>query len=85
MKIKPNIALSETGFLFNPMNGESFSTNALGVQIINMIKEGKTDDEIKMEILQKYLVDEDTFEKDYYDFMKLLNQYLLMEKDDQED
>ncbi|NTW33132.1 MAG: PqqD family protein [Bacteroidetes bacterium] len=79
MNIKKNIALSDSGFIFNPSTGESFSVNPIGVEIINLLKEGKEKDEVKEAILEKYQTDEATFERDYYDFVNNLNHYLLAE------
>ena len=81
MKIKKNIALSDTGFIFNPSTGESYSVNPIGVEILKMLKEGKEKDDIKEVILAKYQTDEATFERDFYDFVNILNHYLLTEID----
>jgi hypothetical protein len=72
MKIKKNVAISESGFIFNPTTGDSFSTNPIGLEIIRMLKEEKSKDEIRKSILSKYITDESTFEKDYYDFVMML-------------
>jgi hypothetical protein len=72
MKIKKNVAISESGFIFNPTTGDSFSTNPIGLEIIRMLKEDKSKDEIRKTILSKYVTDESTFEKDYYDFAMML-------------
>lgn len=79
MKIRKNIALSDTGFVFNPTSGESFNVNPLGVEIITLMKEDKDYQEIKNIVLEKYEIDDITFEKDYTDFMSLLSQYDLLE------
>ena len=77
MKINKNIAISETGFLFNPSSGESFSVNPIGTEIINMLKQNKSKEEIKKKILSDYTTDEATFEKDFADFTGMLKQYSL--------
>ena len=41
MKLKKNIAISETGFIFNPSSGDSYSTNPIGLEIINLMKNNK--------------------------------------------
>lgn len=82
MKIKKNIALSESGFIFNPSTGESFSVNPIGGEMLKLLKEGKKKDEIKEVILSRYNTDDATFERDYYDFINILNHYLLTETDD---
>ncbi len=47
MKLKKNLALSDSGFVFDPSTGDSFSTNPIGLEIIRMLKEGKTTNDIK--------------------------------------
>ena len=79
MKIMKNIAVSETGFLFNPITGESFSVNPLGVQIIKALQTDKQLEEIKADILDIYDTDEATFEKDFYDFIGMLKHNSLLD------
>ena len=74
MKIKKNVAISENGLLFHPETGESFSLNPIGVQIIKLLQQEKSYDEIQAEILNQYAIDASTFERDYHDFMGLLKQ-----------
>lgn len=80
MKIKKNIAISESGFIFNPTTGDSFSTNPIGFEIINLLKEEKSKEDIKAFVLQKYFIDESTFEKDFYDFSTLLQSSQIAEE-----
>ena len=77
--IKRDLAISETGFLFNPLTGNSFSLNSVAMDIVNLLKENKSKDEIQYIILDRYEVDETSFENDYYDFLKLLQQFKLLE------
>ena len=79
MKLKRNIAHSDSGFVFDPNTGDSFSTNPIGIEILKMLKEGKEVKEIKEAILKLYLVDDDTFEKDFYDFINMLSKLKLTE------
>jgi hypothetical protein len=83
MKIKKNIAISDSGFIFNPGTGESFSMNPIGVEIMNLLKDDKSKDEIKKVILEKYQTDEASFEKDFYDFVNVLHHYQLGEQDEE--
>lgn len=83
MKLKSNIAISDSGFVFNPTNGESFSLNPIGVEIINKIKDNDSFDDIKEVILKKYHIDESTFEKDYADFINFLTHYNLIENNEE--
>ena len=81
MNIKRNLAISDSGFLFNPSTGDSYSLNPIAQQIFSLMKEGKSDGEIKARILEDYNIDSSTFEKDFYDFIGLLNNYKLLENE----
>ena len=48
MKIKKNIAISDSGFIFNPSTGESFTVNPIGVEIITLLKEDKVKEDPKV-------------------------------------
>ena len=80
-KIKSNIALSDSGFIFIPSSGDSYSANPIGLQILNLLKQNKNEKEIKAAILADYQVDAATFEKDYYDFVNQLKQNNMIENE----
>jgi len=82
MKLRKNVAISETGFLFNPSTGDSYSINPIGMDIVHMMHEGKPKEEIKKRIMSDYVCDESTFEKDYYDFTLMLRNYKLLEENE---
>ena len=46
MKLKKNIATSEAGLIFNPGTGDSFSVNNIGAEILSLLKENKSHEEI---------------------------------------
>jgi hypothetical protein len=79
MKLKKNVAISEAGLLFNPVTGESFSVNPIGVEILKLIREDKNTDQIRQIILSSYLVDGKTFDTDYEDFIGILNHHRLVD------
>jgi hypothetical protein len=80
MKLKKNIATSEAGFIFNPATGDSFSANNVGSEIITLLKENKSQQEISEWVSLKYEVEKIQFEKDMDDFISQLNDYNLLEK-----
>ena len=82
MKLRKNIAISDSGLVFNPSNGESFTVNPIGVEIINFFKEGKSFDEINTIILSQYSTDKDTFEKDFHEFIGILDHNNLLDDND---
>ncbi len=79
MTIKKNIAISETGFLFDSNTGDSYSLNETGKQIIQMIKENKTDDEIIEWFTRHYEVEEGIFENNYHDFISMIKNYNILD------
>ena len=84
MKLKRNLALSETGFVFDPSSGDSFSVNPVGLEILNLLKEGKTEEEIRKHISDKYQSEKDQVEKDCYDFLKMIETLQLTANDEKE-
>ena len=83
MRIRKNIAISDSGLVFNPTTGESFSVNPIGVEIISHFKEGKSFEEISKLILSGYNIDKDTLEKDFHDFIGILNHHQLIEENEE--
>ncbi len=82
MKLKNNIALSESGFIFNPNTGESFTLNPAGLEIFEMIRDEKTEKDILDAILEKYDIEANMAEKDLDDFIHYLNTYQFLETDE---
>ena len=83
MKLKKNIALSDSGLVFNPATGESFSLNPIGVEIVNHLKEDRSPEEISKIVLAGYSTDKDTFEKDFHDFIGILSHHQLLEENEE--
>lgn len=79
MKIKGNIAISDNGFMFDPYSGDSYNLNPTAVEIIKLLKKGKTKEEIISDFVQKYDVDQFTFEQNLDDFLAMLTHYDLVE------
>ena len=79
MKFKKNIATSDTGFIFNPGSGDSFSSNPIGSEILAFVKEDKSRQEVITLICAKYEVDRNQFEKDLEDFMAQLREHNLLD------
>jgi hypothetical protein len=79
MKLKSNIATSENGFIFNPTTGDSFSGNNMAAQLLEAMKSGKTDAEIRQEILNRFDVSENQFDRDWDNWMLQLKEANLLE------
>ena len=81
MKLKRNLAISETGFIFDPTTGESYSLNPIATEILSLLKSGKTKEEVQHDVMERYDVDQPTFEHNYYDFTGMLKQFNLVENE----
>jgi hypothetical protein len=79
MRLKKNIAVSESGFLFDPNTGDSYSMNKIGLEIVDELKRGKTDDDIISGLLDRYEVEKASLDKYYYDFISMLQYYQLID------
>ena len=72
MHLKKNIATSESGFIFNPSTGDSYSANPIAAEILAQLKEGVPVSSIKANLLERYDVTAAQLEKDWEDFSNQL-------------
>ena len=79
MKIRKNIAISETGFIFNPLTGDSFSGNETGLFVLHMLQEGKETESILERFRERFDLDKNSAEMDLGDFFTMLKSYQLTE------
>jgi len=82
MRLKRNIAVSESGFIFDPSSGESYSLNSQGVEILSMLKDAKSLTEITNFFITEYEVEKEDFERYLSDFTGMLKQFKLVEGDE---
>lgn len=64
-----NLALSDTGFVFDPTTGNTYTLNETGLTIVRLLKLDKTKEEILQSIISEYEVDHDEVERDYSDMI----------------
>ena len=72
LKLNRKIAVSESGFVFDSSTGDSFSVNPIGIEILELLKAGKTEKEIKNTLLEEYEVSPAVLEKSISDFIQSL-------------
>ncbi len=72
-----DLAVSDSGFIFNPATGESFSSNQTGLFILEQLKQGKTQDEIIDLMMEEFQAERADMEKDLADFLVMLDHYHL--------
>ena len=81
MRIKKNIAISDTGFVFNPTTGDSYSINQVGQEILGYLSVAKSKDEITSLMTSEYEIEGPSFEKYYFDFISMLRQFELLDEE----
>ena len=72
------LAVSESGFIFDPVTGHSYTANATGLKILELLKAGKDEDEIKNELMDEFDASEDEVTVDIQDFIENLKKYFLV-------
>lgn len=80
IQIRKNIAVSETGFMFNPGTGDSFSANPVAAEIIQLLKSGQTQEAIKNVLLEKYDVQSTQVDRDLDEFFIQLKEAHLLDQ-----
>jgi hypothetical protein len=81
MVINKKIAVSETGFIFNPTTGDSYSMNPIAVEILEMLKKDMGEEEIKKTLFEKYDVSKSILNNSYDEFIDTLKKLNILEED----
>lgn len=79
MVLKKSIAVSKSGFIFNPSTGDSYTVNQIAGEILELLKESRSISEVKQEILKLYDVDEKSLDENLSDFSVHLQQLGITE------
>lgn len=77
MKITEDVRISDNGFVFNSKTGDSFNVNPTGLELTRLIAAGQDFDAIEKHFLEKYELDDLTFEKDFYEFCALIKHHQI--------
>jgi len=78
MALSENVMISNNGFVFDASTGDSFMCNAIGIEIINLLKTGRTEKEIKDTLFVDYIVSEYELDRDVDDFLSMLRRFNLL-------
>ena len=81
MLIKENIAISSSGYVFNPQTGESFTLNPMCVKVLDMLKKEYKIESIVEALEQEYNIPNLNLRCDLEDFFNMLKQYSLLCED----
>ncbi|MBN1760474.1 MAG: PqqD family protein [Chitinispirillaceae bacterium] len=72
------LAISESGFIFDPYSGHSYTTNKTGQFIISRLKEGDSVSMITTGMIERFEVHPETCEQDILQMVDTLQNYSLV-------
>ena len=73
-----DLALSETGFVFDPYTGTTFTANATGLTILRQLKLGATRSEVIVALEDEFELRGGDLQRDLDDFLHQLEQNDLL-------
>ncbi|MCB1144064.1 MAG: HPr-rel-A system PqqD family peptide chaperone [Leptospiraceae bacterium] len=74
-----NLAISDSGFIFDPTSGKTYTVSQTGLDILNYLKKGEDLTGIPAKILAEYEITQDQFDRDFSDFLIQLKEYGLVQ------
>lgn len=74
------LALNESGFIFDPTTGQTFTTNETGLEVIRLLKTGKSLEDIVAHLEGLYDTSRDHLYKDVAQFLSQMNTYRLIDE-----
>jgi AcrR family transcriptional regulator len=75
-EITQRLALNDSGFVFDPESGRSFTANAVGLYILRFLQEHQDTDQILDSVLSDFDVDRNDAERDITEFAAQLRKLL---------
>ena len=75
------LALSDTGFVFDPFSGATFTVNPAGLCMLQAMRDGLALDAIATKVRERFEADHEQVERDIQDFIQLLRQHGLVPED----
>ena len=69
-----DLAISESGFLFDPYSGTTFTVNNTGKFILQLLMEGKVIEDIESALRKKFEIGDEDLRSDIYEFVNLLKE-----------
>ena len=70
------LAVSESGFVFDPVSGHSFTVNETGLEILRLLQRDSRVDSIRSALGEQFDVDPETLERDLVEFLGSLRELL---------
>lgn len=74
------LEVSQSGFLFDPRTGHTYTLNETAQRFLELVKDGLSEAEIVSALTDEFEVDAPTVERDLYDFYCQLNSFALLKE-----
>jgi hypothetical protein len=74
-----NLAISDTGFIFDPFSGKTFTVSEIGMVIIQSLKNGEDVAFIQNKIMEEFDTTLDQLDRDISDFLIQLKEQSLIQ------
>ena len=68
VEVLNRLALSDSGFVFDPVSGNSFSLNGTGLAIVRLLQKGETLAQVVASLQQEFAVEPQAAERDVIEF-----------------
>lgn len=76
MKAIHRLAVSESGFVFDPLSGQSFTVNAVGLDLIRLMQSSPDMEKLRIAVMENYLGDAHEIERDMEAFLDCLSEQM---------
>jgi PqqD family protein of HPr-rel-A system len=76
-----NLAISETGFVFDPRSGATYTLNPTGLAVVAALREGASLDDSIDRLRASFQEVDDDVRNDVIDFLQVLRQHGLLPPD----
>ncbi len=70
------LALSDSGFVFDPVSGKSYTVNETGFWLIKQLQQDSNLDDLKTRIAQEFDGGEKTIERHVIEFLEQIRRYI---------
>ena len=71
-----NLAISDSGFMFDPTIGQSYTVNESALWILRQLQQDQSFDIIERNIVEQFDVSTEQAERDLVEFVEQLNRYI---------
>ena len=76
------IAVSDSGFVFDPMTGQTYTLNKTAALILELLKDDRSQEEIVEAITKQFEVDVSRAEKELIQFKAQLREFSILDSTD---